>query len=370
MRRLVLALSLAVLAVAPGTASAGSNTVEPNVAAFDTPQDDAAVGFGQGSVIVVPIPFSDPTIGSGLALAAGYLFTIDEGSKPSMLGLAALRSSNGSQAYGGAANFAFDDNRWLVETMFAKAKINYDLYSSLGRLPVRQDGNLARLALSYGVTPDFSAGLALRYLDTQIVQFGSGQPAIPDPFDRFLNMKIVTPALVVDWDRRDDTIYPTRGLNLSFELSHSFTLDGLTGDYAKSFVNYTHYFNPIPKGVIAARASVCAATSETPFFDQCSVGGTDAFRGFPVTQFLDFRSASLQVEYRQQFTKRIGAAAFGGIAQTGGSFSDLSENGTHSAFGVGVRYRVSQKYPVDFSVDWARNNLDEDQLYIYVGQRF
>ncbi|WP_170480366.1 BamA/TamA family outer membrane protein [Ruegeria arenilitoris] len=233
-----------------------------------------------------------------------------------------------------------------------------------------QDGDLARIEFSYGITPEISAGLSVRYLDTSVSLDGLGLPPIPPPFDQFLNMRIITPALVAAWDRRDDTIYPTRGSNLQAEISHSYTLKGVTGDYSKAFVNYTHYLNPTAKGVIAARASICGASQDTPFFDQCSLGGTDAFRGFPVTQFLDFRSASLQIEYRHQFTKRIGAVAFGGVGQTGDSFSDLSDGGTHSAVGLGARYRVSKKFPVDFSVDWARNDLDEDQLYIYVGQRF
>ncbi len=358
------------LGCASSAAHAGSVTLESNVDGFDETQAEASIGFRNGSFIAVPIPFSDPTIGSGLTLGAGYLYQLDAGSKPSLFGVAALRSSNGSQAYGGVANFAFDNNRWQIESLYAKANINYDLFTSAGQLPVTQDGDLARIELSYGFTSQLSAGLAVRYLDTSVRLDGFDLPPIPPPFNQFLNMRIVTPTLVASWDRRDDTIYPTTGSNLQAELSHSYTLEGVTGDYSKAFVNYTQYVSLSPKGVVAARVSTCAASQDTPFFDQCSLGSTDAFRGFPVTQFLNLRSASLQVEYRHRFTKRIGAVAFGGVGQTGDSFSVLSDGGTHSAVGLGVRYRVSKKFPVDFAVDWARNNLDEDQLYIYVGQRF
>ncbi|MDA7964859.1 BamA/TamA family outer membrane protein [Ruegeria sp.] len=364
------ALATTVTVLTAPLAQAGSVTLEANVDPFDEAQEEAAIGFRNGSFIAVPIPFSDPTIGSGLTLGAGYLFQLDESSKPSLFGVAALRSSNGSQAYGGAANFAFDNNRWQIETLYAKANINYDLFTAAGQLPVTQDGDLARIELSYGFTPEISAGLAVRYLNTSVSLDGLGLPPIPPPFDQFLDMEIVTPTLVAAWDWRDDTIYPTSGFNLQTELAYSHTLTGLTGDYSKAFINFTHYWNPIPKGVIAARVSTCAASDETPFFDQCSLGGTDAFRGFPVTQFLDLRSASLQIEYRHQFTKRLGAVAFGGAGQTGDSYGDLSADGTHTAYGLGARYRVSQKFPVDFAVDWAHNDLGEDQLYIYVGQRF
>lgn len=367
-KHLFLCATVLLPTLAATIAPAENSAIEPHIDSFDAPQDNEFVGFRNGSVVVAPIPFSNPTIGSGLVLGAGYLFNLDEGSKPSLLGIAALRSDNGSEIYGLAANFAFDNNRWQIKSLYAEADVNYDLFTSLGTLPINQKGTLANLSLSYGFTPEFSTGLALRYLDTEISP--DGGPAIPPPFDQFLRMEIANVGLVMDWDTRDDTIYPLEGFYLHAEASKGYTLQGLTGDYSKGFLNYTHYLTTSPKGVIAARFSTCAAAAETPFFDQCSLGGTDAFRGFSVTQYLDLRSASLQLEYRHRFTKRIGGVAFAGAGQTGSSFDTLSNGGTHTAFGLGARYRVSKKFPVDFSVDWSRNDEDEDQLYIYVGQRF
>lgn len=369
MRKRFILSAMALMPVLGATIAAAENSaIEPHIDSFDSPQDNEFVGFRNGSVVVAPIPFSNPTIGSGLVLGAGYLFNLDEESKPSLLGLAALRSDNGSEIYGLAANFAFGNNRWQIKSLYAEAYVNYDLYTSVGTLPISQDGTLANLSLSYGFTPEFSTGLSLRYLNTSIAPDGAG--TIPPPFDQFLNMEIANVGLVMDWDTRDDTIYPLEGFYLSAEASRGYTLEGLTGDYSKGFLNYTHYFSTSLNGLVAARFSTCAASSETPFFDQCSLGGTDAFRGFSVTQYLDLRSASLQVEYRHRFTKRIGGVAFAGAGQTGSSFDTLSDGGTHTAFGLGARYRVSKKFPVDFSVDWSRNDEDEDQLYIYVGQRF
>lgn len=350
-------------------ALAGSNTIEPGVEPFDAAQDEA-IGLRNGSTVVVPIPFSNPTTGAGLTLAAAYLYQLDEGSKPSMFALAALASDNGSQAFGATANFAFDSNRWLIETLFANALMNYDLFTDLGQIPIEQEGNFARLEMSYGFTPEFSVGASLRYLDSTVVPDGVDVGAIPPPFDEFAKMEIVSPGVVLRWDRRDDTIYPTQGSFLKAELSQNYTIAGLSDDYSKAVVNYTHYFNPLPGGVVVARVSTCAVSDGSPFFDQCSLGASDMFRGFPVMQFIDDRSVSAQVEYRHQFTKRLGGVAFAGAGQTGNKFSSLSDDGTHTAFGVGARLRVSKKYPVDLSVDWSRNSDDERQLYVYVGQRF
>lgn len=363
-------LCAAALTAQVGRADPTTNVVEGQMGRMDDVGDQEAVGFGDGSFIVAPIPFSNPTVGSGLVLGAGYLFSLDTGSDPSMLGIAALRSDNGSQGYGFAANFYFGDNRWKIETLYAQADIRYDLYTDLGILPISQDGQFARLGFAYGFTPEFSIGLVGRYLDTTITSEFPNLPPIPPPFSGFLDTEILNAGLSLSWDTRDDTVYPTTGLALDAEAYRGFTLSGPTDDYDKGYANFTAYRPIGDRGVIAGQLSVCAASQTAPFFDQCSLGMTDAFRGFSVTQFLDLRSASAQVEYRHRFTERLGAVAFAGAGQVGDSFGNLSDGGTLSAFGLGARYRVSKKFPVDFSVDIARNDESDNILYIYVGQRF
>lgn len=353
-------------------AGADSNSIyDRNSAALDgrlTTEDGP--GFRNGSFVVAPIPFSNPTIGSGLILGAGYLFKTDEGSKPSVLGAGALRSDNGSQAYALSVNLAFRENKWLFKSFIAQADIRYELFTPVGTLPIRQDGVLGQLSLSYGVTRDLSFGGKARYLDTTITPDVPGLPPIPPPFSKFLDVEIASLGLVTDWDKRDDAIYPTSGLNLHIEALQNVALSGLVENYQKAFVNFTKYFPLGDRTVLAGRVSTCAASSETPFFDQCSLGATDNFRGFSAAQFLDLRSASIQLEVRQQVSSRIRVVAFGGVGMVGPHYQDLDIGGTHAAGGVGGRYRISKKFPLDFSVDIARNDQQENTLYIYVGQRF
>jgi surface antigen Omp85-like protein len=370
-RAVLVALTIAAGLFAPAAARAQDQaSLEKQLETLPDVGRDSDFGFRNGSVVVAPIPFSNPTIGSGLMLGAGYLFQTDAGSKPSMIGIGGLRSDNGSRGAGLMVNLAFDNNRWLFKSMFADADVRYELFTPVGDIPIRQDGTLARMSLSYGVTPELSFGAALRYLDTEISPNAPGFPPIPPPFNNFLNVEIASFGLVSEWDRRDDTIYATRGGYLQVEAFRNVALTGLVSDYDKFFANYTQYMKIGSSGVLVARVSTCASSTSTPFFDQCSLGATDAFRGFSATQFLDLRAASVQLEYRQQLTKRIGMVGFGGVGMVGPNYSDLEIGGTHSAFGIGARYRVSKKFPLDFAVDIARNSLNENQLYIYVGQRF
>ncbi|MEI4234929.1 hypothetical protein [Roseovarius sp. D22-M7] len=70
------------------------------------------------------------------------------------------------------------------------------------------------------------------------------------------------------------------------------------------------------------------------------------------------------MEYRKRLGKRIGVVAFGGVGAVGDRLDALDDVG--AAAGLGLRYRVSKKFPVDGS----RNEEGESLLYISVGQRF
>jgi len=350
--------------------AAGPDEVHRQMDHIETAGGDTGFGFNNGSVIVAPVPFSNPTIGSGLALGAGYLFKIDPGSKTSVIGLGAMRSDNGSQAAGLMTNLAFDNNRWLLNLFAGKADVRYDLYTSLGPIPIHQDGQLARFNLAYGVTEDLSFGGVIRYLNTSIAVDGTGFPSLPPQYSPDLNLEIITAGFSADWDRRDNSDYPTDGSRLTAEATRSFFVDTGRASYDKANIKYDTYRPLAADSTLAFRGVFCAATDETPFFDQCSIGATDNMRGFNSTQFLDLRSTSFQAEYRRRFGPRWGAVAFGGIGWTGAKLSEFGDGGSHSAIGLGARYRVSKKFPIDFSVDISHSNLGDDQIYIYVGQRF
>ena len=122
--------------------------------------------------------------------------------------------------------------------------------------------------------------------------------------------------------------------------------------------------------MLAARISGCSATDDSPFFYKCSLGMTDAFRGFSATRYLGERSLSAQVEFRQRLGKRLGVVAFAGAGRVKAQAAPQFDGKTHWAGGVGARYRLSRKFPLDFSVDGSRNSDGDNLVYVYVGQRF
>lgn len=325
-------------------------------------------GFRAGSYLAAPVPFRNPTIGAGLALGGAYMFQFDPDSNTSHIALGGLKSDNGTNGFGLSGSFAWDSNRWQLSATVAQAEAFYDLYVGGIPLAVQQKGDLLTGTLLYGFTPKFSLGPKFRYLDT-IVGLDQGG-ILPPGIIGDTNLTLANFGLVARWDTRDDTLYPQEGFYLNSEIMGGTTLNGASREYGKAFVNLGLYKALSDTTVLASYFSTCGASSEAPFFDQCSLGGVDSFRGFSSTQYYDQRSFSVQLELRQRFGQRFGAVAFAGTGMTGSSYGNLSSGGPHSAVGVGLRFQLTQKFKTDFSIDASYNDEDEQLVYIYVGQRF
>lgn len=353
---------------APDPAHANSSLVDQPSGSFRTVQEKTDYGMREGSFLAVPIPFSNPVIGAGLALGGGYLFQLTPEAETSFVGLGGVASDNGSSAYGAAVNLSFG-NRWSFDFALAEADLRYDLFVGPLKVPIEQDGTLLNSGFDYEVSKTVSIGAAFRYLDTTI-DLRNSRTLVPAELLPDLGLELMSLGGRFAWDVRDNSDYPTQGAIFNLTANRGSTVSGPDRDYTYASANFDVYGALSETSVLAGRVSTCAASENAPFFDKCSIGFSDAFRGFSPTQFYNTRLASAQIEVRQRLGNRWGLVAFGGIGWTGSSYGSLTENGDRAAGGVGVRYRVSQQFPIDFSVDVSRNNDSEEFLYIYVGQRF
>jgi outer membrane protein assembly factor BamA len=325
-------------------------------------------GFKTGSFILAPIPIKSPSIGTGLALAGSYLFKFDKESDTSFIGVTGFRTDNGSKGYGLAGAFSWNENKWKVSALAGDVDVVYDFYipKTGGRtVSLEQSGKLLNLEGSYGVTEHFNLGFNLRYLETTI-QFAT--PILTPAQDT--NLEIISFGPTINWDYRDDSIYPTSGFYVGIDSLHSIVLNGLDREYHKTVLKYNNYFSVFERSVIATRFAACRASDSTPFFELCSLGGTDNFRGFPFGELLDQNLLSGQIEFRGRMGKRFGYVAFAGIGGVASDFGAFNSDTISSAGGVGLRYRLSKKTPLDFAFDVAVNSNGETTSYITIGQRF
>jgi len=338
---------------------------------------ESEAGFRFGSVIVAPIPFSSPLIGSGLTLGAGYLFSLP-GSKPSGFGVANLESSNGSTGLGGGASINFGQGKWNVFALAAQADVFYDLpvFGDLD-LPLNQDGELASFTIRRTARENLSFGVQLSYLDTDIRIDSDLLSLLPPTLQPDLDITLGKVHFLVEYDSRDNTFYPTQGYLADLDLSYNKEIDSAFSDrfelasksYLKLLASGSAYRELSNSGVVAARGVFCAAGEDAPFFDTCGLGLVDGVRGFPAFSFLGNYSASLQGEYRGHFNDRFGYVAFVGGGGTNDDIGDVLTD-ISVAGGVGLRIRLSKKFALDYAVDYALNDEGDRYLYLSLGQKF
>ena len=366
-----------VLCLAPSV----SYAIDPALNTASTTRKAVAhsdAGIRNGNLIIAPIPFSNDAIGSGLTLGAGYLFN-NEGSRPSAIGLGYVRTNNGTNIIGAAGNIVFENNKWSLGLGAVDGDINYDLPILGGtEVPLSQSVTGGGARLEYGFSDEFQIGFSVGYGESVITIDSDTINNLPPVLQPDLDIDLTRVTFDIRYDKRNDSFYPTDGFFTSFDLSFAEVEDklfnGAVGlsdrNYLKGLAKANIYRGITSTGVLAASTVLCGAQEEAPFFDSCGVGFVDGLRGFSSLGALENWSLSAQIEYRQRLGKRFGAVAFAGAGAGGAELNSLSFDNGGVAAGLGLRYRISKKFGLDYSVDYAFNDDGEGFLYLYLGNRF
>jgi outer membrane translocation and assembly module TamA len=258
---------------------------------------------------------------------------------------------------------------WRVSAVAGAAEVFYDLYLDDRALPIAQSGWLGRVEAQRRIADGGYLGLRLRYLsvDTRVRFSTLGAGLIPD-LGAEVTAGLAGPTLEADF--RDDDIAPRAGWRMQAVALQSFDEpfeDFGAGDYQSATVLFDH-FTPLFTGdALAIRLAACGVTGDAPFFELCSLGGDDGFRGYASGRYLGRRLLSAQAEYRGRFSERWGWVAFGGVGGVGDALGE--DDVIKPAGGVGLRYRLSRDFGLDFSADIAVG--DEGAAgYVYLGQAF
>lgn len=339
----------------------------------------------RGEFVIAPIPISSPAIGSGLIGVLGYVFQVDKNdttSAPSVVGLAFMRTNNGSRAGGLLGSLHFKKDKYRVSVAVGRGDINIDFFGVgplagqrefevplnfrgkflLGEGLVRVHPNQVYVGARFQAR-DISAGLNL-----------DGRGNVPDDIigavADLLHTRTVSVGPRFLWDTRDNTFYPTRGHK--YELGANFFSTGIGSRF--TYQTYTAAFNKFvslgDKQVFAYRAMGCAATgTRVPVYDLCLYGSNNDLRGYTTGQFQDRMMFATQAEYRRELFWRIGMAAFGGFGGVAREFNQFRSDELLPAGGAGLRFRLTKTNPINFRVDYGRGRAGHT-LSISVGEAF
>jgi len=332
-----------------------------------------------GDFVIAPIPIVNPTLGIGLALGAAYLFQIDEGSYPSLVGAGGLYTDTGSKAFAVAQSANFKDNTWKIVGGAFVYDLDLEFYgigSGAGDedrfLPVNQQGWAAGAKVLRRIKGHWYGGISYFYLEVDSTfDLGDQLPddsVVPPPEAEDASA-IATLGLVGEYDSRDNQFSATRGTLFNVSLSTANETIGSDFDFGSIHLAYNRYWPLKDSIVLAARGAGCAVPGDAPYYALCKFGVFPDLRGYVGGRYRDQTMIALQSEIRWRFAKRFSAVGFAGVGRVAESASDFDLDDLLPSFGAGLRYVLSPKNRLNIGVDYAVGK-DSEAAYFFVGESF
>jgi len=177
--------------------------------------------------------------------------------------------------------------------------------------------------------------------------------------------------LVANRDTREHQRYPHEGTFIGFT-------GNLVPEWLGSEVGYhvidaevNHFRSPARGHVLALRAYGRFTPSDTPYSGLSTLGRRSDLRGYTSGEIVAENLISTQAEYRWMFTRRFGAVGFAGAAALyDGDMGNIGSDTLHYSGGVGLRFRLNVENRINFRVDYAWGENDEEGFYVSVGEAF
>ena len=326
--------------------------------------------FQRGNILAVPVPVSNPTLGTGLIATAGYYWNqTEEQAKvqpPSLTGIGAMYTDSESWALGLGQSAYWDENNWRLRAAVGYADLTLPLLvTDLLSIPVEIDwslkGGLAFAQISRRVAGQWYVGLRGRYVNIDqdfSIDIGSNN------FDLFPAIEAVSLGPSVEFDSRDTLNAPQQGRFFKFSSVATRSIGSSDISYEAYDIELRSYHKLANPLVLAWRLQACTRDDGAELWDACQIG----LRGFATTDYMGQSSMLGEVEARWQFSKRWGAVAFAGTGTVDEAFRVSGDDDVLS-YGIGVRWMVSPKNRVNVRLDYGRSR-DSDALHLFVGEAF
>lgn len=345
-----------------------------------TRDPEAQAGRASGhQLLIVPIPMSNPTLGTGLTLTAALFYNPTQEPEPWISGAGIMKTSNGSWAAGAVHKMSLGQDRFRFAAFAGYGDFRMDFYGigpAAGdrglSIALEEEGFAALAQAQIRLAPSVYAGGRLLYLDLDTrIDAGDSDPRFPNaeiPALQF-ESRMVLAGPLLSYDRRDSSLNPTNGEFAS--AAWMFGVPSLGSDFSHDkFTLNANLYRPLgPNTVIAARGALCGASSGTPYYDLCMYGSSNDLRGYETGRYRDRASWAIQYELRQHLFGRFGAVAFAGIGGTAPGLSRLDDTTFLPAAGVGIRYMASRQNRVNVRLDFAVGD-DSHALYFSIGEAF
>ena len=150
-------------------------------------------------------------------------------------------------------------------------------------------------------------------------------------------------------------------------------LDAIGSDeeYDVLEAEFNNFYQYIPEHTLATRVYGRFTSSSTPYGGLSKLGQRNDLRGYTAGEYVAENLISAQIEYRWQLTKRWGLVGFAGIADLyDGSIRDTDTDNLFTSGGFGIRYMLQTVQSINFRVDFAFGEGDNDGVYVSIKEAF
>ncbi|WP_372014920.1 BamA/TamA family outer membrane protein [Pseudoxanthomonas sp. 10H] len=319
----------------------------------------------------VPIVITDPALGYGGGVVLAFFHrpegsattrTASDGSTqmiaPNILGAMAMKTENGSKAYGGGGLLHFADDTWRYKGGVADADFNIDFYTGGRLLPEsRVAVNLTGLGSMQQVSRrvgDRELFVSAQWTYTDL------DPRLQDPGQRPLDERDFRQVnsglgLGVEYDSRDNSFTPSRGYLLMAQGNAYLPAIGSDLTFQTYRAHGYGYWPVHARFVLGARADLRHASGDVPFYRLPFID----LRGVPSARYQDDSTAVLEAELRWNIDPRWAGIGFAGAGRAWGSRAGFGDAYTAVSKGVGIRYRIARAIGLYVGADYAWGPEDE-----------
>jgi hypothetical protein len=339
----------------------------------DLTDDETPVMLRKRQFVIVPIPVSDPALGTGLVLGGAYYYKQtpeqQKSQPPSVTAAAGAYTSTGSYAYGVTHQSYLGGDTWRVSGLVGYADLELELLSpdenSLGaNIDWLIRGTFAEARLSRRLAGNWYIGGQLRYFDNE-QQFRGSVSGVDESLSVAFGIETIGAGLLFEFDTRDVMSNPYSGRRFEVDSLFNDASEGVDSDYQTYQARFRSYGEVAEKLVLAYEFRGCYQSGNVPLWDSCKVH----LRGFPITEYMSRTSASAQAEGRWRAFKRIGFVAFLGGGLSKRNYTDLRDDNLIPSYGVGIRGLVLESQRINMRLDYARSD-NQDAFYLGVTEAF
>ena len=343
-------------------------TMAPDIREDDLEID---VRLRRGNAVVVPVPISNPTLGSGLVLGGAYFYAQTEEQArvqpASVTAVAGLYTNNYSKAVGAVHQSYWNQNKWRLTAAAGLADFRFPLYHPEGvtgdpRIEWQVDGSFFFARLSGKIASNWYGGGAVRVVDADQAFNVAVESA---DFDIGSNLRSAGLGVLFEYDSRDLPLNTYDGRYFTLDALFNDELLGSSRTYQSYRMAFRSFHEVTESTVLAWQAQACYRGGQVPLWDGCFI----PLRGFSATDHIGRSSVAGQAELRWRMNKRWGFVTFAGAGKISQGFVERREPKTIPSYGVGLRFTVLQAKRINLRLDFARSR-DSDAVHFSVGEAF